>query len=449
MNSTITPKEGLQHSIELELSLDELRPHFDKAYAEVQSSAQIDGFRKGKVPMNIIKQRYGKGIETDALGDVANEAFQQAVKDNDIKVAGMPILKDQRRTEDKGAVFVIEYEVYPTITLKDYTEISVDKPIKEVTDEEVTREIDNLRLRFAKEEPAEQVTSTQTVVKLRFSEIDKETNTPLLGGKEREVFLDDEMVDPILRNDVMNLKVNDSFRYTEEHAAGEHGEHAHSHDYHVTVTEITSIIPAELTPEFISNATNGECSTEEQLREEMRKGISGYWNSQIREMLRDSIVKAYTEAHDFAIPQTMVVMEAQAMLKDFREKNAKNPQYKRMRDNELLTRFLPYAQQAIKWQLIASEIVQNEKLELTEDDFERVANQLGINREQVRTAAQNNAQLTDRLMTDRIFDFLELRITINERPLDEIMSELNEEDDDSLFDGVEEHAHNHDEGHSH
>jgi trigger factor len=449
VNSTITLKEGLLHSIELELSLDELRPHFDKALAEVQSSAQIDGFRKGKVPMNIIKQRYGKGIEADALGDIANEAFQNAVKEHDIKVAGMPILKDQRRTEEKGAVFVIEYEVYPTIALKDYAEISVDKPIKEVTDEEVTREIDNMRLRFAKEEPAEQVTSTQMVVKLRFSEIDKETNTPLLGGKEREVYLDDEATDPILRNDVMNLKVNDSFRYTEEHAEGVHGDHAHSHDYHVTVTQITAIIPAELTPEFISNATNGECSTEEQLREEMRKGISGYWNSQIREMLRDSIVKAYTDAHEFPIPQTMVVMEAQAMLKDFRERNAKNPQYKRMRDGELMTRFLPYAEKAIKWQLIASEIVQNEKLELTEDDFERVANQLGINREQVRAAAQNNAQLTDRLMTDRIFDFLELRIAVNERPLDDIMSELNDEEDGDLFDGGDDEQHEHSHEHSH
>ncbi|MFM8437418.1 MAG: trigger factor family protein, partial [Candidatus Kapaibacterium sp.] len=71
------------------------------------AEAQVDGFRKGKVPMNIIKARYGKAIEHDALGDIADEVFRTAIKEQELDVAGVPMIRSMDRTDDKGCAFVI------------------------------------------------------------------------------------------------------------------------------------------------------------------------------------------------------------------------------------------------------------------------------------------------------------------------------------------------------
>lgn len=421
MNTAINTKEGLLREAVLTLSLSELQPHFDKAYAATQAEAHVDGFRKGKVPMNIIKARFGKAIEQDALGDIADEMFRTAIKEQGLDVAGVPMIRSMERTEDKGCEFVIEFEVFPEFTVREYHEIEIEKPVRVIDDADVEAELRNVMLRTSTLEDAEQVTDTMHVVKLKFSEIDPETQAPLLGGKEREIFLDDDRTDPILRNDTLNLRRGESFSYTESHAAGEHGEHAHTHNYHVTLTEIKKVVLPELTAEYIGQITGGAISTEEDLREDIKKSLQRYWDKEVAESLRDQVVDKFIAAHEFDIPKTLVAMTCSDMIEEVKKKNPEDPYLKRAKREELYETFLPNAEQSVRWQLIAEQIIKNEKLEVDDASIQRTAESLGVDMEVVRVALEKNAQLQGRMLTDRLFEFLFERILTTEVPYLDMM----------------------------
>lgn len=421
MNTAINTKEGLLREAVLTLSLSELQPHFDKAYAATQAEAHVDGFRKGKVPMNIIKSRFGKAIEQDALGDIADEMFRTAIKEQGLDVAGVPMIRSMERTEDKGCEFVIEFEVFPEFTVREYHEIEIEKPVRVIDDADVEAELRNVMLRTSTLEDAEQVTDTMHVVKLKFSEIDPETQTQLLGGKEREIFLDDDRTDPILRNDTLNLRRGDSFSYTESHAAGEHGEHAHTHNYHVTLTEIKKVVLPELTAEYIGQITGGAITTEEDLREDIKKSLQRYWDKEVAESLRDQVVDKFIAAHEFDIPKTLVAMTCSDMIEEVKKKNPEDPYLKRAKREELYETFLPNAEQSVRWQLIAEQIIKNEKLEVDDAAIQRTAESLGVDMEVVRVALEKNAQLQGRMLTDRLFEFLFERILTTEVPYLDMM----------------------------
>jgi trigger factor len=421
VNTAINTKEGLLREAVLTLSLSELQPHFDKAYAATQAEAHVDGFRKGKVPMNIIKARFGKAIEQDALGDIADEMFRTAIKEQGLDVAGVPMIRSMERTEDKGCEFVIEFEVFPEFTVREYHEIEIEKPVRVIDDADVEAELRNVMLRTSTLEDAEQVTDTMHVVKLKFSEIDPETQAPLLGGKEREMFLDDDRTDPILRNDTLNLRRGESFSYTESHAAGEHGEHAHTHNYHVTLTEIKKVVLPELTAEYIGQITGGAISTEEDLREDIKKSLQRYWDKEVAESLRDQVVDKFIAAHEFDIPKTLVAMTCSDMIEEVKKKNPEDPYLKRAKREELYETFLPNAEQSVRWQLIAEQIIKNEKLEVDDASIQRTAESLGVDMEVVRVALEKNAQLQGRMLTDRLFEFLFERILTTEVPYLDMM----------------------------
>lgn len=429
MNVNISEQEGLKREIEITLSLEELQPHFDKAFQAAQQEAQIEGFRKGKVPMNVIKARFGKSIERDALGDIADESFRKAVEENNLEVAGAPMLVEMKRTDDGGGFFKIAYEVYPTITLREYHEIEIEKSTREISDDDVEKELENIRLRTSKLEPAEQVTDTMHVVKLKFSDIDASTGMPLLGGKEREVFLESEETDAILRNDVLNLKKGDSFRYTEEHAAGEHGDHAHTHDYHVTVTDIQKVVKSELNQEYIQQISSGVLNTEEELRADIKRSLQQYWDKEVSEALRDQVITKFIQLHEFDIPESLVVLTAQDMIEDAKKRHPDDQYLKRAKNEELFNMFMAPAEQSVRWQLIASEIVAKEEITIGEEDLDKVASQIGIEKEQVRVAVEKNPQLRNRMTNDRLFDFLMSRIVVTERPYDDMLDEIEVVDD--------------------
>lgn len=428
MQTNIKELDGLKREIEITLTLEELQPHFEKALIEAQKDAQLDGFRKGKVPMNIIKARFGKALERDALGDIANESFQEAIKANELDVAGYPSLNDMKRTEDGGAFFAIQYEVYPTLELKEYHEVEVQKPLRPITEEDVDSEVKRLLLGYAALEPAEQVVDTMHVVKAKFSEMDKETGMPLLGGKDQELFLENPEMDVILRNDLMNLKVGDSFTYTQEHAAGEHGEHAHTHTFHVTVNEINKVVPPELSNEFVERITQNQLHTTEELRDDLRKQMEAQWNREVEEAMRNQLISKFIEIHPMDVPSTLVAITAQDMVEGAKKENENNPAFKRAKNEDLFKMYLPVADQTVRWQMISGEIVKKENLEVGEEDFSKLAEGLGIDVEQVKLAVQNNDQIRGRMMADRLFSFLFERVTVTEVSYDEFgMANANED----------------------
>ncbi|MEX0654261.1 MAG: trigger factor [Phycisphaeraceae bacterium] len=135
----------------IEVPESRIKEQIEKAYGQLRDEAVLPGFRRGRAPRRLIERRFGDSIKDDVKGQLLSESYTQAVEDEKIDVLGEPDVKDVENIElpDAGPLkFEVEVEITPDVTLPPLEALEVKKRSAEVTDEDITKEIDRFRERF-------------------------------------------------------------------------------------------------------------------------------------------------------------------------------------------------------------------------------------------------------------------------------------------------------------
>jgi len=167
---TIQSLSEVSREVEITATTEDLAPHFDKAYQEHRKKIEIRGFRKGKAPLDIIKKLYGDLIENESLNEIATEMYRKAVKEKELKPIGEPVLIDMDYKRGESFRCKIQYDIRPTITVKQYKGIEVEKSIHAVTDNEIEKEIIRLQRVNAIMEEAVETSGLRTMEGVRLEE---------------------------------------------------------------------------------------------------------------------------------------------------------------------------------------------------------------------------------------------------------------------------------------
>jgi trigger factor len=138
------PETGLEYEIEIMLPAEEVNAQVDRRLAEIRRTVKMDGFRPGKVPLSIVKKRYGAQVRQEVLGDTAYKAFYDAVEKEGLKVAGYPRFEALNDEGDQIS-FKAKFDVMPEVELPSFADLEVEKVVGEVTDEDVDNMIEKLR----------------------------------------------------------------------------------------------------------------------------------------------------------------------------------------------------------------------------------------------------------------------------------------------------------------
>lgn len=135
----IEVKEPNQYKRVLEISLppDQVKEKIAKLYNKYQKTLRINGFRRGNVPMYIIKGRFGKAIEEEAINSTVRETFREAIKQKAFSPITQGIVEDTKFSEEEGLSFKVTFEVIPEISIKDYKGIEIQFPSTSVSKEEI------------------------------------------------------------------------------------------------------------------------------------------------------------------------------------------------------------------------------------------------------------------------------------------------------------------------
>lgn len=403
MECKITAPDGTRRTVTIELTKDELKPHYDEAYQRAQTSITLPGFRKGKVPVNIIKQRLGREIENEALETIADSEFRKYAKSEQLKVVGNPALTDVRKSQD-GVGFTIEFEVMPEFELGNYRDLNVNRPVKNIGDTDVQSEIDRICLRAASFEPADVVTDTMFVVTYTLHELDPESSMPILGKEAREdrVFLDDDQVDMHLRNSLAEKKVGDTFTYVAE----TEDVNATPPSYRVTVTDIQKVVPAAFTNDFVETITGGKFTSTEDLRADVLAQITEYFERASRDSVENQIVDQLVAAHTFDAPESLVHAVIHQLFDDFKARNEGAPGLDKLTAHDVEGDFRPSADRIVRWELIRAKIIEAENIEVQDEDVAQAAEKYGVTEEQLRMVMRQNRNLADQLMAEKVMKTL-------------------------------------------
>ncbi len=418
MQVTINTISDVEQEANIEVSHAELQPHFDHAYEEYRPKVEVKGFRKGRVPMQMVKQLYGQAIEYEALDDIAGVLFHQAMDQQKIEPMGRPSITDMDFKRGERFTFKVKYEVRPKVELKRYKGLALEKFVHPVTDQEVEDEVERLRRINSTPEPADKVLDEQYAVTADVQELDK-SGSPLIGRKTPNVrfHLIDPDIAPEIREALKNAEPGQAYRTAIE---SQHGDHTHSSDLALTVTKVEKVTLPPFDDALAAKVTGGKVPTAAELKANIRRDLDHYWDDLSSRRLNDDLASEVVKEHEFQVPASLVSGFLDAMIDDVknRARDKKLPQgfdEKKFREENRA-----YAIWQSKWMLLKDRIAEAEGLTVTEEDMRQAAERdsatLPIDKERLLAHYKTSESAQDRLLTEKVMDFLKAQAHITEKP---------------------------------
>ena len=137
MRVSVETTSGLERKLTVGVPADEVDSAVDKKLAEASKNVRLPGFRPGKVPMSVMKQRFGPGVRQEVLGDVINQSFQEAVIGENLRPAGQPSIEAKSVESGKDVEYVATFEIYPTVSLNEVKDFEVTRLTCEIGESDV------------------------------------------------------------------------------------------------------------------------------------------------------------------------------------------------------------------------------------------------------------------------------------------------------------------------
>ncbi len=145
MEVSVEQSEGLERRLKVVLPEDRVAGEVDERVEKMARSVNIPGFRPGKVPVKVVRQRYGKAIRDEVVGELIKNSFQDALTQEKLRPAGSPKIDDIQSDPGNGVAYEAVFEVYPEVIVPAMESLQVVRPVSQVEDADVDSMIDTLR----------------------------------------------------------------------------------------------------------------------------------------------------------------------------------------------------------------------------------------------------------------------------------------------------------------
>ena len=397
----------------LAISNDEIQPEIEKALKKLKKDVSMPGFRKGKIPLDIIRTRYTKNVEPEVYENLINENFKEIIKSDKYNIISSGIIKSMDRQTGGPLEAVIEFQVAPKIELTKIDNLQVTKEIREVTDQDVEATLENMRKRYAVIKQVEDGAQDGHFISADLQELDR-SGVPIVGKKitDRQFQLGSGNFGDKFESQLTEVKAGD-VRSVEVVYQNQPGQEVTEY-YQVEVKKVEEEILPELDDEFAKSI--GEYETIDQLIESIREHLTNTLEKQSREKLRQDLIDELIKNNMFDLPPLMIDDYLDSWIESVK-KQAKEP----INETELRQNNRPLAIRNLKWLLLKNKLVEQENLSVGEEElaasFANIAESAKEDVEEIRKYYYNNKhrdELKDQLEEEKIFARLMENAEINE-----------------------------------
>ena len=311
MKTTVDKLSDTRVKLTVNVPFAELDQEIDQAYAAIAQQVSIPGFRKGKAPRQLIDARFGRGpILEQVVNDMLPSRYEQAVKENDLKVIGQPDV-DISKIEDKDFVeFTAEVDIRPEFEVPDFSKISVTVPALKADEEDVDKALEELAERFGelKDTKRKMKTGDYAIIDIT-AEIDGEKIEDASTEGLSYRIGDDDLIkglDTALRG----MKTGEDNEFTSTIQSGEHNDEEATIKVHVQQSKERKL-PA-MDDEFAQMAS--EFDTMDELRESTKTQVEETKKAEQAAQIRDEVLKSALSEVEFELPQSVVDEQAHSQL---------------------------------------------------------------------------------------------------------------------------------------
>ncbi|MGE5558743.1 MAG: trigger factor [Bacillota bacterium] len=374
----------------LEISVDanEVEQYLNKAYHKVVKKVSLPGFRKGKTPRHILEAHYGKEIlYEDALDLLINETYHSALAEKTINPIDHPELKIDHKFE-AGSTFKYkaEIDVLPEVELGQYKALKVKKDIPEVTEEQLNKQIDIIRMRHSEIVLADK----EKLGKKDFAVIDFEgfiDGKPFSGGAAEGYLLEmgSHTLIPGFEERLLGMKPGEEKEIKVTMPAEERYKEMAGKEaiFKVKLHEIKQRKLPELDDEFAKDIS--EFSSWVEYKDDLRQKMLKAAQEAAEQKYIEAVVKKAVENTKIDIPEKMVIREADILYNDFAhnlEYQGIKPEdylaYKKTDADTIKKELHPKAEANVKTELVLNAIARRENLQVTADDLKNKFRELSL-----------------------------------------------------------------------
>jgi trigger factor len=372
MAVTVETLEKLERKITLTLPVSAIATEVDVRLKRVARQVKMDGFRPGKVPMNVVAQRYGYSTQMEVMNDKVGEAFNSAIQEAQLRVAGQPRINEKEGAPEGEMHFDAIFEVYPEVKLGDMSAVTVEKVSAEVTDAAIDKTIDILRKqrRTFAQRPADGAAQDSDRVTIDFEgKIDGE---PFQGGKAEDFqfLLGEGQMLKEFEDAVRGMKSGESKTFPLSFPADYHGKDVagKQSDFLVTLKKVEAANMPEVTDELAKSLGVAD-ATVAGLRADIKNNLEREVKFRLLGRNKQAALEALANQAELDLPNASVQAELERMVEgaraDLKARGIKDADKAPIPDDV----FRPQAEKRVRMGLVVADLVRTNNLQATAEQI--------------------------------------------------------------------------------
>ena len=321
MTVNVETLEKLERKITLTLPVDTIKSEVDSRLKRLARTVKMDGFRPGKVPMNVVAQRYGYSVQYEVMNDKVGEAFSQAANEAKLRVAGQPTITEKDGAPEGQLAFDAVFEVFPEVKVKDLAGAEVERLSAEVNDEAIDRTLDILRKQRRTFAQRAQDAAAEDGDRVTVDFEGKIDGEPFEGGKAADfqfVVGEGQMLKEF-EDAVRGMKAGDSRTFPLAFPADYHGKDVAGKqaDFMVTVKKIEASHLPEVNEQLAKSLGIAD-ATVEGLRADIRRNLEREVKFRLLARNKTAVMDALIANAELDLPKSTVQAEIDRMVEGAR-----------------------------------------------------------------------------------------------------------------------------------
>lgn len=374
MNITETSTDGLKREFKVVISAQDIEEKVKGRLEELRRTVQLPGFRPGKVPVAVIKQRYGGSVLAEVLEDAIADSSREALTERGLRIAMQPKIEVDKYEDGGDLSYTMKAELLPDIEPGDFATIELEKPVATVDDAAVEEAVQRLASAQSVQAPVTEDRPAETgdIAVIDFAGTVDGEALPGMDGKDHPLELGAGQFIPGFEDQLIGAKagehrtVNVTFPedYPHERLKGA------ATVFEVDVKELRKNVPAEVNDDL---AKEFGMESLEKLREAVRDRIKSEYGNVSRLRVKRQLLDKLAEGHSFEVPPGMVDVEFEGIWERLQQelKNGTAGEDADKSEDDLKAEYRAIAERRVRLGLLLAEVGRRNNIQVTQDELNR------------------------------------------------------------------------------
>ena len=425
MQVTELKKKGLKREFKVIIPSKDVTDKLNGNLDKISKDVEIEGFRKGKVPLNIVKQRFGQNALNQTLDELIQSTSNEVIRKNNLKLAIKPKVDVKNFGEEKDLEYIMTLELLPEFKIEDIKKIKLTKFISKVNEEDYKKTLDTIsqtQQNFQKKDGKIVQNGDGVLLNLRPTYNNEVVKEALI--ENRMTIVGNKMIIPEIENKIIGTKAGDKLNFICKFPKNFPNKNIAEKDVKVEIDILEVRIPQKkvLDNDFAKSLGASDIND---LKEKIKKQMQGELDNVSKMVVKKDLIEQLDKIHKINLPEGLVNYEFEniwAKFNDDKSKGLIDKSDKNKKEDELKKEYKSIAERRVKVGLVLAKIGEDNKITVTDDDIkkaieEEILRQPKAKEQIIKFYTENSqalASLKAPIFEEKVVDYILGNINIEE-----------------------------------